>query len=324
METVETMPALGTVGTADTARLRPVDPAAPVHGRRAGVCHSPLRYPGGKRRLAPFVADLLRAGDGPVDTFVEPFAGGASVGLHVLSQGLGRRLVLGDRDPLVAAFWRVATRDADWLVDRVARTTPSLDTWNRLRASAPRSDRERAWKALYLNRTSFSGILSRTAGPIGGQAQTSDYGIGCRFPTATLVRRIRQVAALGTRIDVVEGDWQATVAQETTGRATGASAFVYLDPPFYRKADRLYRYCFADADHRALRDAVARLDVPFLLSYDAAPEIEALYRGAAHVHRVELLYAATERARLVPARELLITNVDAVPASTRLWRSDGE
>lgn len=303
----------------EAPRLAPVDPAAPVHGRRAGVCHSPLRYPGGKRRLAPFVADLLRASGGPVGTFVEPFAGGASVGLHVLGTGLAQRVVLGERDPLVAAFWRVASRDADWLVDRIRRSRPTLDEWNRLRASAPRSDRAKAWKALFLNRTSFSGILSRTAGPIGGQSQTSAYDIGCRFPVDTLVRRVRQVAAMGDRIDVVETGWEATLLA-----ATAPGAFVYLDPPFYRKADRLYRYCFTARDHTALRDAVARLDAPFLLSYDAAPEIEALYGGVAHVHRVELLYAATERARLVPARELLITNVDAVPASTRLWRSDRE
>jgi len=39
---------------------------------------SPLRYPGGKRRLAPYVAAALAENDLRPDLFVEPYAGGAA------------------------------------------------------------------------------------------------------------------------------------------------------------------------------------------------------------------------------------------------------
>ena len=47
---------------------------------------SPLRYPGGKVRLAPFFAQLLAIQD-PVPTrYAEPFAGGAGAALRLLDE----------------------------------------------------------------------------------------------------------------------------------------------------------------------------------------------------------------------------------------------
>ncbi len=46
---------------------------------------SPLRYPGGKARLAPTIAAIMKsAGFGDDVVFVEPFAGGAGAGLTLL------------------------------------------------------------------------------------------------------------------------------------------------------------------------------------------------------------------------------------------------
>ncbi len=45
---------------------------------------SPLRYPGGKRKLAPFIADLIAKSNVRPELFVEPFAGGASVSVSLL------------------------------------------------------------------------------------------------------------------------------------------------------------------------------------------------------------------------------------------------
>jgi hypothetical protein len=42
-------------------------------------------------------------------------------------------------------------------------------------------DRDIAVKCLFLNRTTFSGILHGRAGPMGGRKQQSDYKIDCRF-----------------------------------------------------------------------------------------------------------------------------------------------
>src|SRR5689334_3652875 len=80
---------------------------------------SPLRYPGGKRRLAPYVAALLAENDLRPAIFAEPYAGGASVGLELLHYDLIDELVLGDADPLVTAFWQTVVEEVDWLCEKV-------------------------------------------------------------------------------------------------------------------------------------------------------------------------------------------------------------
>ena len=140
---------------------------------------SPLRYPGAKRRLP---ATWLRccASDLRPKLFVEPFAGGASVALALLNDGLVQKIALGERDPLVAGFWKVVFREPEWLIEQIGNAPVTVRQWHQFWAGGFRSDRERALACLFLNRTSFSGILSDSAGPIGGYEQKSEYKIDCR------------------------------------------------------------------------------------------------------------------------------------------------
>jgi D12 class N6 adenine-specific DNA methyltransferase len=63
---------------------------------------SPLRYPGGKRQLVPFFVEILKLnGLTPLELFVEPFAGGAAVSLHLLASDAVEKVTLAERDPLV-------------------------------------------------------------------------------------------------------------------------------------------------------------------------------------------------------------------------------
>ena len=88
--------------------------------------------------------------------FVEPFAGGASVASAQLATGFAQKVILNDRDPLIAAFWRTVFFDTDWLVNKVENAEVTLSEWIRLKAQKPKSTRGLAYKCLFLNRTSFS------------------------------------------------------------------------------------------------------------------------------------------------------------------------
>jgi len=59
---------------------------------------SPLRYPGGKNKLAKFVADVVIQNDIQGGTYVEPFAGGASIALHLLFRELVSMIIINDMD----------------------------------------------------------------------------------------------------------------------------------------------------------------------------------------------------------------------------------
>jgi DNA adenine methylase len=287
---------------------------------------SPLRYPGAKRQLIPLFNRLLVAR--PTRTFVEPFAGGASVGLHVAANGLAERVVLAEADPLVYSFWKTACSDNQWLIDQVATVNVSLKTWEHFKANPGRTRRERALACLFLNRTSFSGILHERAGPIGGRAQSSAYKIDCRFPRDELTRRLRLVGELaksGRIAAVLSGDYQKTVSQARQ-RYGDDGLLLYLDPPFYAKAQTLYRRPFDDAGHRRLAAFVLGCASPWVLSYDHHAAIEDLYstplvrlpgeveghrRPTHRLERLTLTYTA--HSRRGSGDEYIVTNLPHLP-----------
>jgi DNA adenine methylase len=294
--------------------------------RREVSILSPLRYPGAKRRLAGYVSEVLRLNSLKPKLFVEPFAGGASVSLQLLNDGFVEKIVLGERDSLVASFWKVVFNDADWLIDQIESIDITVDNWKYFRSARLRSNRDRALACIFLNRTSFSGILAATAGPLGGYAQESEYKIDCRFNVKTITKRIRQVAALSDRVLLVNhADWLATIDRVESWDYGLNEVFYYLDPPFYRKAERLYRYYFENGDHEALHDKLVQLRQPWLLSYDPAPSIQTMYsHNGQGPKRIDLLYSASGNGALVEAQELIVTNLARLPQATRIWRSSEE
>jgi DNA adenine methylase len=159
--------------------------------------HSPLRYPGGKRRLVPYVAAALDVNNLRPDLFVEPFAGGASVSLELLATDRVERIALADTDPMIAGFWHTVfdtgpngEKNFRWLLRQVENCDLDLVTWDRMKTTRWRSPRTLGFAGLYLNRTSFNGSLYRSAGPIGGRTQQGKYKVGARFPRAKLVKRL--------------------------------------------------------------------------------------------------------------------------------------
>jgi len=294
--------------------------------RREASIVSPLRYPGGKRRLAGFVAEAIRLNSLQPCLFVEPFAGGASVALQLVKDRLVERIALGEKDPLVASFWKVVFQDSEWLVERVQNVKVDLATWDQFKQGSFTSTRDQALACLFLNRTSFSGILAATAGPIGGRQASSKYSIDCRFPVDTLVRRIREAAALADRVEFVANcDWRETLRRIAKRGMKRDEVFYYFDPPFYQKAHRLYSHFFSDRQHRALRDKVLSMPSPWLLSYDpCAPIIHLYSQNGCSPRRLELLYSTAPRATQAKAEELIVSNLAALPSATRLWRSAKE
>jgi DNA adenine methylase len=257
---------------------------------------------------------------------VEPFAGGAGVALQLLTADLVEGIVLGEGDPLVAGFWKTVFREPEWLIEKVKRTPVTVAKWQHFKKAEPRSHRERALACLFLNRTSFSGILADTAGPIGGLGQESKYKIDCRFPRETVERRIRQAAELKDQVVLVmHARWAETIRRVKELDYKDQEVFYYLDPPFFAKAHRLYRYHFDEADHKDLHDAITNLKSPWLLSYDPAKTIIDRYsHNGRGPKRIDLLYSAAADAGPSEVQELIITNLPRLPRATRLWRSSRE
>jgi site-specific DNA-adenine methylase len=264
---------------------------------------SPLRYPGAKSGLAKVVASLVTESSkslGRPQLFVEPFAGGASTALHLAGARIVDRILLADADPLVTMFWQVAAADTEWLIERMWEEPVTLERWDYWRRWTPAhsTDRDIAVKCLFLNRTTFSGILHGRAGPIGGRRQDSPYKIDCRFNKAGLETRLRFIGdlyAANRLVDVWCKDWQATLQDvaEWYPQLLPNRVVAYLDPPYWNKSPRLYSISFdpaggyaapmmpqgqnewlAGVAHYQLAEYLRRrAQVRWVLSYDNHPDL---------------------------------------------------
>ncbi|MDQ2973960.1 MAG: DNA adenine methylase [Acidobacteriota bacterium] len=299
-------------------------PSAPL---RSGVTIlSPLRYPGAKRRLSSYVAEVLRINSLRPKLFVEPFAGGLSVALQLLDDNCVEKIAVGEKDPRVASFWKTVFNDSQWLIDAINSTPVTLKEWDYFRNTSFRRTRDLALACIFLNRTSFSGILASSAGPIGGRHQLSPHKIDCRFNVNMLTKRIRQAAKLRDRVLFVErGDWRDTISKARKLKFKKNEVFYYLDPPFYNKAERLYPHYFDDKNHRELHDLLSRLKQPWLLSYDKAESIIAMYshNGYGPTH-IDILYSVASASNRPQSQEVVITNLQKLPNETRIWKSKEE
>lgn len=282
---------------------------------------SPLRYPGSKRKMLPAIHELILTSAGRPSLFVEPFCGGASIALGLLEMDAVDHILLADLDPLISAFWHEATTAADRLIDDMMREPVTVERWDQWRQASPTCSRGRAMKCLFLNRTTFSGIIGGSAGPIGGRSQASKYKIDCRFEKETLARRIRNIKRLADegRIAAVLGcSWQETLrfVRSNDGMWCLNDTMLYFDPPYIQKAHRLYAHLFSSDDHKALANClISGLPYRWILSYDREPLVFDLYRNLPDVFEYYVSHHYTMRGIRLgpdPGREILYANFQPI------------
>ena len=254
---------------------------------------SPLRYPGGKGKVANFMKLLFLENELVGHEYVEPFAGGASVALALLFEDYASHIHINDIDRSVHAFWKGVLEHTDELCERIESTKLTLAERERQRAVQSDDDAsviDLAFSTFVLNRTSRSGILA--GGVIGGHSQSGTWRLDARYNTHDLVRRIRKIARFRTRITVSGMDAAGFLEAWTT--KSQPAALIYLDPPYYVKGSDLYTNYYRHDDHARLAALVGRLDHPWVVSYDSAPEIRSMYRRFKALS-YSLNYSAHER-----------------------------
>ena len=247
----------------------------------ASSLNSPLRYPGSKKRLVKYLKNITVLNNVKFSTVVEPFVGGGSVFLYFLTNNLAKSAIIADKDKLVYSFWRTLFRNPSRLIKFVKTTNIDLITFEKYKKIAKNFDKysieQLAEACLFLNRTSFSGVLTNQAGPIGGNLQKSKYKIDCRFNRRDIIKRIKLLSAYRDRVVVLNKDWTTAVSYAKKHFKSKDLLF-YFDPPFYFKADRLYRNYFDKNEHENVALTISKINEPWILSYDNAPEIKKLYK----------------------------------------------
>jgi DNA adenine methylase len=277
------------------------------------VTDTPLRYPGGKTQLTPFVVELMRTNDLLQSVYCEPFAGGAGIACRLLINGTIAEAWINDVDRAIYAFWHSVLNSTSELCHRIADTKIDLAEWQRQRqVQNNRSARliDLGFSTLFLNRTNRSGILR--GGVIGGKEQLGKYAIDCRFDRDELIRKIQRIALYRDQIRLTCMDASSYI--ESTLKKLPTHALVNVDPPYYRAGPDLYTNAFTHSDHVALAKVVRRMPHRWMLTYDDCPETCAMYADLTHYRKTLIYYAQVKR----PAVELLVLSANLCPTFSLL------
>lgn len=238
----------------------------------AAVKHrSPFRYPGGKTWLVPRVFRWLESLASPPTIFIEPFAGGAIVGLSVAFERLADHVLLIELDAQVAAVWEVLINrgEGPWLAGQIRHLELTAEAVDRLLNQPHLPVREQALQTIVRNRIQHGGILAEGAGKL--RYGENGKGILSRWYPATLQKRILAIDAIRDRLSFIQGDGIEIIRRY----ADRQDVVFFIDPPYTasnkKPGSRLYNHW--QLDHEELFSLVKQIKGDFLMTYDNVPEV---------------------------------------------------
>src|SRR3984957_4792676 len=203
-------------------------------GQQGRLVHfTPLRYPGGKAKLAAYVKSLMKENRLLDGEYVEPYAGGAAIALELLFEEYVSRIHINDVSRPVHAFWK-AVLDHTEAISKLVRDTPlTVKGWDKQRKIIEQPTKHDAltlgFATFFLNRTNRSGILN--GGIIGGRDQKGAWKIDARFNRSELIGRIEAIAKMKTRVSLTQLD--ALQFLKTKSADWPTKPLISLVPPYF-------------------------------------------------------------------------------------------
>lgn len=270
-----------------------------------------FRYPGGKNKLKDIIIGKILTISKDCNTYVEPFFGGGSIGLNLLKDHhlTFSKIWINDKDVGIVCLWDTVIRFPQSLKDKIKNFTPTVETFETFKRDLLTCDTieeseviELGFKKLVVHQTSYSGLGTKSGGPLGGKSQKSKYKIDCRWSTKSIYKKINDIHNLfyqynSSTIQCTDLDFQKIIEQSSNEKT-----FIYLDPPYYIKGNELYQHGFSQKDHERLAETLKNTKSKWLLSYDDCPEIRELYKWA-NIEEINVNYTInTSRTK----KELLI------------------
>lgn len=226
---------------------------------------SPFRYPGGKTWLVPVVIQWLIHHPKRPAEFIEPFAGGAIIGLTVAFEQLANHVTLVELDEQVAAVWKaIIYGNYELLAEKVIHFDLTPENVDGVLSKTNVSVEEKAFQTILRNRINRGGILAPGAGRI--KNGENGKGIKSRWYPETLQKRILNIGKIRERITFIEGDG----LQVLEHNASRSDVVYFIDPPYTaagkKAGTRLYTHF--DIDHERLFTVAKTLKGDFLMTYD--------------------------------------------------------
>ncbi|EPY7015157.1 TPA: DNA adenine methylase [Enterobacter hormaechei] len=257
--------------------------------------YTPLRYPGGKGKLAYYLKGVIKHNSLLDCHYIEPFAGGAGVALELLMQEYVQKVTINDYDPAIYSFWHSILNNCEEFCEKIHETEVSMNTWYEQKEILSTNSYDDllslGFAAFFMNRTNRSGILN--AGVIGGKAQAGKWKLDVRFNKEDLVNRIKRIAAYKDRITIQNKDTLDLLIDLSI--KSHENTLMYLDPPYYVKGQELYRNFYEHQDHVDIKNQLLKMPIlHWIATYDNTEQIKDIYKGQTIID-FDLQYSAQSK-----------------------------
>jgi len=226
-----------------------------------GKLYPPLRWPGGKSRLAEEIVSRITGHT----TYVETRCGSAGV-FWAKPKDISKAEVLNDLDGELVNFYEMLHRRGKLLAWSVSCIPYGRLPFNRMLAEKPRTAFRRAVRFWYLNRVAF-----------GARRRKPTYGVAASKRMYVLPARI--LYSLDATIERLRGvTFECLDVCRLIRLYDRPETFFYVDPP-YVDVSQEYACQFGHEDHVRLAKSLRSSGGRWLLSYNDCDLVRRLYRG---------------------------------------------
>jgi len=233
-----------------------------------------LKWAGGKSRSLPQILVELPA---EIETYYEPFVGGAAVFFALASAGRFKRAVLSDRNADLVGVYEAIRDDVGAVIRALKGFKHNSDEYYRVRAMDPEKLKpaKRAARTIFLNKTGYNGLYR-----VNSKGQFNVPFGRYKRPNFCDKENLEAAARALASADLRIADFAAVCAKAKPGDA------VYFDPPYdpVSKTSNFTAYHhedFGTEEHQRLAEMaskLARRGVSIVLSNSATSFTKSLYR----------------------------------------------
>lgn len=241
--------------------------------------------------------------------FVDVFVGGGSVAVGIANNFPSAKIVINDLDEYIWSFWTViCTKDGlekliSYIIQYKKPTVEDFRAWRQKANEKNLSTVDKAFLALFFNRTTFSGIFN--SGPIGGFDQSGKYKIGCRYNASHMSGMVRSLSEtfLNKKVQCYRKDY-VDMLKEYKDKE---EALLYLDPPYMKQGHLLYNHHMKSEQYAEMANLLKGCKAKWLVSHDDRPEFVKLFQGWADIKTIEGVPYTINSIRGKRRSELLIS-----------------
>ena len=250
--------------------------------------NSPLKYIGGKSRLAQTIIEVMPAHG----AYCEVFAGAAWV---FFKKEPSRHETINDLDSDLVCFYRVLQNHLEEFLRQfkwILSSREWFEDFQRQQGAGGLTDIQRAARYYYLQRHSFAGRV---------RARTFGVSVN-RLPSINLLRIEEELSAVHLRLSTVV--IEHLPALEFISRYDKPDTLFYCDPPYHKAP--YYAHNMGLDDYRDLAGRLAGIAGKTILSINDHPDMRDVF-GRFNIKPVMLNYTTGVK-KITKGKELIITN----------------